>query len=494
MITASKAESNVLETVFYQTSLAKFYIDKDKIDMCMELLEEMKEIVKSSENLSNEADYIKRKRKSKNHPEALILSRFWTVQAQLLNASENYNEAVKCLNYALMAIKKMSKKCWSLKANINNLVGIISFKCKKYHDAEHFHRRALEILTSQNRYIDKDIYLTNIGNAKVKQWEQDSSCEAILEDAERYYTMALNLETTQRINKAKILSLRGKLYLRLLKLEESENDLQESLNLWKTLVDSPNVNLISAYHLLSTLLLRKFAHLLEKDEVNESSNCLGIVMANYTEIQKQIREGGLNNWQRYKVLYGQIKKNHKRILLHLNREKEEIDEIERFYLDFEAGKFDNFTGNKFMDPESVSSDSTQVERESMNSNIMDSSSSLSSCSSLRVTSEDEEDISTGNSSNKLLTKTAAIKDSLEKKCPLVNSYRSQIDSGLGGSISSPILPQSDYKGKFCTSQSSSVEEDVFLQNDVTRTNCEQMKRKLSEKSKTWMLKRQKITL
>lgn len=69
---------------------------------------------------------------------------------------------------------------------------------------------------------------------------------SLLEDTERYYNMALNLETTQRTNKARILSLRRKLYLRLLKLEESENDLQESLNLWKTLVDSPNLNLISA--------------------------------------------------------------------------------------------------------------------------------------------------------------------------------------------------------------------------------------------------------
>lgn len=69
---------------------------------------------------------------------------------------------------------------------------------------------------------------------------------SLLEDTERYYNMALNLETTQRTNKATILSLRGKLYLRLLKLEESENDLQESLNLWKTFVDSPNLNLISA--------------------------------------------------------------------------------------------------------------------------------------------------------------------------------------------------------------------------------------------------------
>lgn len=58
------------------------------------------------------------------------------------------------------------------------------------------------------------------------------------------------------------------------------------------------------------------------------STCLSIVLANYKEIQKQMREGGLK-WQRYKVLYGQIKQNHKRVLRQLNRDKEEIDEMKK---------------------------------------------------------------------------------------------------------------------------------------------------------------------
>lgn len=41
-----------------------------------------------------------------------------------------------------------------------------------------------------------------------------------------------------------------------------------------------------------------------------------------------MREGGLK-WQRYKVLYGQIKQNHKRVLRQLNRDKEEIDEMKK---------------------------------------------------------------------------------------------------------------------------------------------------------------------
>lgn len=133
-------------------------------------------------------------------------------------------------------------------------------------------RRAFSQRSSWNHNLSKWIYRQRHLSDQYwdfKQAEQDVTRRgSLLEDTERYYNMALNLETTQRTNKATILSLRGKLYLRLLKLEESENDLQESLNLWNTLVDSPNLNLISAYHSLSTLLLRKCRHLFEKDKVN----------------------------------------------------------------------------------------------------------------------------------------------------------------------------------------------------------------------------------
>lgn len=78
--------------------------------------------------------------------------------------------------------------------------------------------------------------------------------------------MALNLETTQRNNKARILSFRGKFYLSTNKLEESENDFRESLQIWKTLVQSPNINLISAYHYLSTLFLRKSTNLIKSNQ------------------------------------------------------------------------------------------------------------------------------------------------------------------------------------------------------------------------------------
>lgn len=59
---------------------------------------------------------------------------------------------------------------------------------------------------------------------------------------------------------------------------------------------------------------------------------LGEANANYKEILRQIREGGLNNWQRNKVLYDQIKQKHKTVLRRLNREKEDIDEVMNFYL------------------------------------------------------------------------------------------------------------------------------------------------------------------
>lgn len=89
-----------------------------------------------------------------------------------------------------------------------------------------------------------------------------------------------------------------------------------------------------------------------------------------------------------------------RVLLIITREKEEIDKVKSFYLDFEAGKFDNkVTENEFIDAESVSSERMQVEKESMNSDSLDSSSLLSYSSSLRVTSEDEEEKPAEDSNN-----------------------------------------------------------------------------------------------
>lgn len=128
----------------------------------------------------------------------------------------------------------------------------------------------------------------------------------------------------------------------------------------------------------------------------------------------------------------------------------------------------------------------------MNSDRLDSSSLLSSDSALGVTSEDEKRIPTYLSKRELVLKTTDIKYSSEKSCPVENLYRNQIDSGLGESVSSPSFsPESDFKEKFWTSQSSSVEEEVLLQNDDISTNREQVKRKLSEKIKTCTLKRKK---
>lgn len=128
----------------------------------------------------------------------------------------------------------------------------------------------------------------------------------------------------------------------------------------------------------------------------------------------------------------------------------------------------------------------------MNSVRLDSSSLLSSDSALGVTSEDEKRIPTYLSKRELVLKTTDIKYSSEKSCPVENLYRNQIDSGLGESVSSPSFsPESDFKEKFWTSQSSSVEEEVLLQNDDISTNREQVKRKLSEKIKTCTLKRKK---
>lgn len=53
----------------------------------------------------------------------------------------------------------------------------------------------------------------------------------------------------------------------------------------------------------------------------EAMMYLGEANAYYREILQQIRKGGLNNWQRNKFLYDEIKHNHKSFTYNYQRER-----------------------------------------------------------------------------------------------------------------------------------------------------------------------------
>ena len=267
IIAESKRDSNASETVYYLMCLAKLYFDHYKFDQCRVALNEGLDIVENDHNLSKEANYIKRKKKSKNFFHSIVLSKVWTMQARILNEEREYDKGEEYSKFALAATEKKNKECWHDRANIHNLLGIILFKLERYKEAEMNHKYAHNILTSHEGFWNEDVYLTNIGTALFKQGDKNLSENNILEHAEQYYSSALNVKTSTPRNKARTLSFRGKLYLKIGKLEESHKDFQESLDIWKATVQSPNINLISAYHNLSTLLLRKYTNLVPMGEI-----------------------------------------------------------------------------------------------------------------------------------------------------------------------------------------------------------------------------------
>ena len=267
IIAESKRDSNASETVYYLMCLAKLYFDHYKFDQCRVALNEGLDIVENDHNLSKEANYIKSKKKSKNFFHSIVLSKVWTMQARILNEEREYDKGEEYSKFALAATEKKAKECWHDRANIHNLLGIILFKLERYKEAETNHKYAHDILTSLEGFWNEDVYLTNIGTALFKQGDKNLSENNILEHAEQYYSKALNVKTSTPHNKARTLSFRGKLYLKIGKLEESHKDFQSSLDIWKATVQSPNINLISAYHNLSTLLLRKYTNLVQMGKI-----------------------------------------------------------------------------------------------------------------------------------------------------------------------------------------------------------------------------------
>ena len=267
IIAESKRDSNASETVYYLMCLAKLYFDHYKFDQCRDALNESLSRVQNDDTLSKEVNFIKRKKKSKNYFHSIILSKVWTMQARVLNAEGKYEKGEEYLTFALAATEKKAKECWHDRANIHNLLGIILFKLERYKEAEMNHKYAHNILTSHEGFWNEEVYLTNIGTALFKQVDKELPENNTLEHAEQYYSSALNVKTSTPHNKARTFSFRGKLYLKVGKLEESHKDFQASLDIWKATVQSPNINLISAYHNLSTLLLRKYTNLVQMGKI-----------------------------------------------------------------------------------------------------------------------------------------------------------------------------------------------------------------------------------
>ncbi|XP_061176636.1 uncharacterized protein LOC133185449 [Saccostrea echinata] len=503
MISNAEEDDKVLDLVYYKTCLAKLYFDNERMESCQRILTEIDSTIIEHEQLSKAANYVKNKRRVKDYPSALILGGFWTMHARYLSMLENYGEAKQYLEMALCTTMKKERDCWSQIANIYNLMGVIAFKSKEYKTAREYHSRALTTVEREHDdFIDKDIFLTNIGSAFLKEWDQDRLREDALQEAEIYYNTALSMETARAEKRAKILKMRGKLYLLQGKFEASEKDLQESLNIWKQYVHPPHINLISSYQDISSLFVQKATHLLKlREPSTEAASFLARADANYKEIQRQIEQGGFFNWQKNKILYDQIKKNHKIVLRQLNKDQREIEQVNGFYLDFEAGKLNKkILRNQSMDLDNeLSSFSTDQSNEGSDSPSSDSESSF-----LSITSEEEISVIKRCDDRTLsfdgCTESVGVTNSdetmnvISTRKPESSLHSGSIDSGMGDSITSfPSLTDSDSKPRLSFIPSGSMEEDVFSSCEKSVLNHFNFlkKRSSSDRHNTCTLKRQK---
>ncbi|XP_061177307.1 uncharacterized protein LOC133186044 [Saccostrea echinata] len=510
MISEAKKYDQVLDLIYYKTCLGKLYFDNDRLERCYIILTEIDSIINKHKQLSKVVKYAKQEQKTKDYPSALILGGFWTIKARYLSMLGNYGEARQCLKWALYTIKKKERDCWSQIANIYNLMGVIAFNSKEYKTSRDCHFQAFELVGKEHDdFTDKDIFLTNIGSAFFKEWDQDRLNEDALRKAENYYTRALSLDTARAEKRAKILKMRGKLYLLQEKFEASEKDLQESLDIWKQYVHPPHINLISSYHGISFLFVSKAAHLLKFGDLSEKAAAfLARAYANYTEIKKQIEQGGFTNWQKNRVLYDEIKKNHERVLKQLNKDEREVEQVNRFYRDFEAGKFnEKIPCNQSLDLDDefsqMRSMSTNQNMESENDDS-DSPSSDSETSSSNITS-DEEISNTQRYKNKILSfdeNTDCIgvatpdetKSVIGTRKPESSLHSGSIDSGMGDSITScSSMSDSNSKPRLLSIPSGSMEEEVFSSCEKSALNHKNFpwKRKFSDRQNTCTLKRQK---
>ncbi|XP_062567827.1 uncharacterized protein LOC134230070 [Saccostrea cucullata] len=510
MISDAEEEGKVLELVYYKTCLAKLYFDNDRLERCHTILTEIDSIINKQKQLSKTANYLKHKKKIRDYPSALILGGFWTMQARYLNIFEKYGEAKQYLKWALSIMQKKERDCWSQIANIYNLMGVIAFKSKEYSTARDFHSKALTLVGKEHDgFIDKDIFLTNIGSAFFKEWDLNRQNKDALQEAEIYYSKALSMNTAIAEKRAKMLKMRGKLYLLQGKFEASEKDLQESLDIWKQYVHPPHINLISSYHGISFLFVSKAANLLKiGDPSKEAAGFLTRANVNYKEIKRQIEEGGFNNWQKNKVLYDEIKKSHTRVLKLLNKDEKEMEQMKMFYQDFEAGRYNKDSlPNQSLDLDDESSHMQSMFTYQNMESESDDSGSLSSDSeaySLIETSDEEISVTqkcddkTGrfneNTVSLPIAASCETKNDIGTRKPKSGIFSGSVDSGYGDSISScSSSSESNSKPRLLSIPSGSMEEDVFSSSEKSALNHlnSPWKRKFCNRQNVCSLKRQK---
>lgn len=256
-INFAKLNEFVLDEIYWKTAKARLYFDIDRSDECDSLLSEIENIIKSK-SIPSEGQV------------HAVLGMFYWMKGRLLNANNCCKDSLQCMEKSLSYYQKEPELCKTELANIYNSIGVIYYKQKEFERSEEYHKKAVEVenQVSQNEKdalgINLQVYYTNIATALFAQWQKHAGSSVseelnrhFITEAEDYYTLAINHDPKPSEDRAKKLTNRGKLYLVRKKFDAAEQDLLESLQIRKSILVPPNLNLTLAYHNIGHLFIQK---------------------------------------------------------------------------------------------------------------------------------------------------------------------------------------------------------------------------------------------
>ncbi|XP_061176638.1 uncharacterized protein LOC133185451 [Saccostrea echinata] len=303
------------------------------------------------------------------------------------NARTYYKNALAMFEKSLSFYQKEPELFETDVANIHNSIGVLYYNQKEFEKSESCHRQALEMTLGQEGVdaegINIQVYYTNIATALVAQWQKlskssslEESHRQLLNQAEEYYTLAIYYDPKASESRAKKLTNRGKLYLRMERYDEAEQDFLESLQVRKDTLVPPNINLTHAYHNVDMFYFRKGINPKTMNKVD----CLLRAVDFYEEVKFQIERGGMTAED---TAYKDIVKTHKLALKAINDDRR-LEQAKQFYQSFESGLFDK----KIRKWKSIDKTMTKSERLASTGKIFDNDSESNHSDSEAETSSD----------------------------------------------------------------------------------------------------------
>ena len=252
----SKENKFVLDEIFYKLSKAKLYFQMNKADKCEKLLHDIEVI------------FVNKKVPSKGFSH-ILLAGFYLMKGRVLTDAGHYNDALKMMEKSLNLYQREPTLCMTEIGNAYNSIGVLYYNQKEYERSKEYHEKAVKIakqvsLDEQGLGTNLQVFYTNIATALFALWQKHAGSTIseeqnhhLLTQAEEYYTLAINNDPMASEDRAKKLTNRGKLYLRVNRYDAAEEDLLESLQIREKILVPPNKNLTHAYTNLGMFYVKK---------------------------------------------------------------------------------------------------------------------------------------------------------------------------------------------------------------------------------------------